>query len=331
MTTIHERQWLVLIHQLPPTPNYFRVKIWRRLQQLGAVAIKRSVYALPKSEQAHEAFEWVMREITAGGGEASLCEARFVEGLRDEQVEALFKAARAVDYTQLVDETRKLAKVIPARTLDGGERTRYEADLARLKRRLAAITAIDFFATPARQTTAALIQRLETRVRVKETRAPISNRAVWNPAQFKGYTWVTRKHVYIDRMASAWLIRRFLDLRARFKFVESKTYAPGVREVRFDMFDGEFTHEGDQCTFEVLVAHAGLRDPALAELAEIVHEIDLKDGKFVRDDVAGVEQVLTAIASTHSEDTQRLERSAALLDDLYAYFAQRVKRARKRA
>lgn len=320
MIMTHGRRWLVLIHQLPPKPNYFRVKIWRRLQQLGAVAIKHSVYVLPNSEQAHEAFEWVMREITAGGGEAFLCDAHFLEGMRDEQVEGLFKSARAADYAQLADEACKLTKAIATRTVEGGKQIQYEAGLTQLKRRLVAITAIDFFQTSARRTAAALIRRLETQLRAEESAVSIPGKGVGNPAKFKGYTWVTRKHVYVDRMASAWLIRRFFDPQARFKVVEGKTYTPRAREMRFDMFEAEFTHEGDRCTFEVLMERGRLRDPALREIAEIVHEIDCKDGKFFREDALGFERVVAGIAKAHAEDTTRLARSATVLDELYAYF-----------
>src|SRR3990170_8900648 len=105
-----EGRWLLLIHQIPPKPNYFRVKIWRRLQRLGAVAVKNSIYVLPKSDQAQEDFQWVLREIVEGGGEATLCEARLVEGLTDEQIEELFRSARSADYQQISDECRQIAK-----------------------------------------------------------------------------------------------------------------------------------------------------------------------------------------------------------------------------
>src|SRR5215813_5764339 len=108
MAESNDPRWLLLIHQLPPKPDYFRVKVWRRLQRLGAVAIKNSVYVVPRTEQTYEDFEWVMREVVEGGGDASICEARFVEGLSDEQVEGLFKAARDADYGQLAEEIRKL-------------------------------------------------------------------------------------------------------------------------------------------------------------------------------------------------------------------------------
>ncbi|MBI3319126.1 MAG: chromate resistance protein [Candidatus Omnitrophica bacterium] len=321
MGETYKGRWLMLIHQLPPKPNYFRVKIWRRLQQLGAVAIKNSVYVLPNTDQSHESFEWIMREITAGKGEASLCETQFVEGLRDHQIEALFKTARTADYTQIVEEARQLAKAIAA-TSQGSDRPQHEGNLVRLKRRLAANVDIDFFQARGRGTAESLLREIEERFHSKEPPKASQGKGISSPTRFKAHTWVTRKDVYIDRMASAWLIRRFLDPRARFKFVEGKIYQPKAKEVRFDMFEAEFTHEGDQCTFEVLMERAHLNDPALREIAEIVHEIDLKDGKFFREDVVGFERVFAGIVKAHKDDHRRRLRSAAVLDDAYAYFKQ---------
>ena len=132
---------------------------------------------------------------------------------------------------------------------------------------------------------------------------------------------MTRQGVQVDRIASAWLIRRFIDPGARFKFVAGKGYARLPGELRFDMFEGEFTHKGDRCTFEVLVAHAGLADAALAAIGEIIHDIDLKDGKYGREETAGVRSLISGIASAHNDDNQRLERGAVLLDNLYSSFA----------
>jgi hypothetical protein len=139
----------------------------------------------------------------------------------------------------------------------------------------------------------------------------------------KGRVWVTRQGVQIDRIASAWLIRRFIDPAARFKFVPGRAYSPRAGEVRFDMFEGEYTHEGDRCTFEVLLARAGLDDPALGAIGEIIHDIDLKDGKYGREETAGIRNVMAGIASSQRDDEQRLARGAAMLDDLYEYFRSR--------
>src|SRR5262245_58333427 len=122
-------RWLLLIHQIPPKPNYLRVKIWRRLQRLGAVAIKNSVYALPNSDQAREDFQWVLREVVEGGGDGTLCEARLIDGITDEQVEALFQTARSTDYRQIGDDIRRLTKSLPVKAKIGeGRRGQLEIE-----------------------------------------------------------------------------------------------------------------------------------------------------------------------------------------------------------
>lgn len=316
-----EGRWLLLIHQIPPKPSYFRVKIWRRLQQLGAVAIKNSVYVLPKSDQSQEDFQWVLREIVEGGGEASLCEARFVEGLSNEQVEALFHAAREADYRQIADEVRRITETLPLDLGSGdSRRAEIEADLVRLKRRLAELVAIDFFGSPARDVVESLISGLEARLDDRRTGARRANVPAARLEEARGKTWVTRKGIHVDRMASAWLIRRFIDPGARFKFVPSKGYKPLVDELRFDMFEAEFTHEGDRCTFEVLVERLALNDLALRPIAEIVHDIDLKDSKFGRQETVGIDRLIAGIAMANRDDESRLGRASAVFDDLYEFF-----------
>ena len=324
MGDTNKGRWLLLIHQIPPKPNYFRVKIWRRLQQLGAVAIKNSVYALPRSDEAQESLQWMLREIVEGGGDASLVEARFIDGLSDEHVEALFHAARDADYVQVAEDTRALMKRLPPRRAPDEElRAELGAGLARLQRRLAEITEIDFFGAPGRETAEALVAKLEARLySPKEVALPTLENS---PHAVRGAIWVTRKGIHVDRMASGWLIRRFIDPESRFKFVAPKGYHPEPGELRFDMFEAEYSHEGDRCTFEILIEKFALRDPALRPLAEMVHDIDLKDGKFGRPETAGFEHLVAGIALAHREDEVRLERTAAVLDDLYEYF----KRPRK--
>jgi hypothetical protein len=314
-------RWLLLIHQIPPKPAYFRVKIWRRLQVLGAVAIKNSVYALPNTEQGHEDFQWTVREILAGGGEAMVCNAELVDGLSDEQVVKMFRSARGADYKEVLQEVKKLA----AGPLANGKsaqpaaerRTETFKQLQRLKRRLAEISAIDFFEAASREEAekriTALEEKLQSHIRPisKQTATPTRSQ------QYHGGTWITRKGIHVDRIASAWLIRRFLDSAAKFKFVEPQGYRPEPGEVRFDMFDAEFTHEGNNCTFEVLCNYFGLTDPALRLIADVVHDIDLKDSKFGREETRGISRVIAGIAMSHKEDEVRLERGFALFDDLY--------------
>ncbi len=320
MQDVNSPRWLLLIHRIPPKPAYFRVKIWRRLQGVGAVPVKNSVYVLPKSEQSLEDFQWVYQEITRSGGDAMICEARFVDGLTDEQVEQLFIAAREADYAALADEATQLASTLPPGPVHESRlRSNVETDVLRLRRRLGEVEKLDFFQTERRAATAQAIDRLEARLRDPEV--PAAARSVAERRdQFVGRIWVTRRGIHVDRIASAWLIKRFIDADARFRFVPGKAHAPEAGELRFDMFDGEFTHDGDLCTFEVLVRDFALDDAALRTIAEIIHDIDLKDSKYGRPETAGFERMINGIALTQKEDEARLARGSALLDDLYEAF-----------
>jgi hypothetical protein len=310
--------WLLLIHQIPPKPSYFRVKIWRRLQRLGAVGIKNSVYALPSSDQALEDFNWVLREIVEGGGDASLVEARLVEGLSDDQLKEMFRSARDADYQEIADEARELARVLPRKGQLGDERrVELEAQLTRLQKKAAEIAAVDFFDSRGRETTGGLLAEIAQRLAPPPTKPGKAAAPAEKP---RGRTWVTRTGIHVDRMASAWLIRRFIDPDAKFRFVATREYRHQPRELRFDMFEGEYTHQGELCTFEVLLARFEITDAAVRPIAEIVHDIDLKDEKHGRRETAGFEAVVNGIAMAHREDDARLARAGAVLDDLYEYF-----------
>lgn len=314
-----EAGWLLLIHQIPPKPNYFRVKIWRHLQKLGAVAIKNSVYALPANEQAQEDLNWVLREIVEGGGDASLVEARLIEGLNDEQVKEMFRAARDAEYQAIGEEVRQLVRALPRKgEIPEERRGELSSAAARLQRRMGDVATIDFFHARSREPVDGLLKDLEQRL---ATQAPAKEPAPAAPEEKpRAATWVTRTGIHVDRMASAWLIRRFIDPQAKFKFVAAREHRHREGELRFDMFDGEFTHQGELCTFEVLLARFEITDAALRAIADIVHDIDLKDDKHGRPDNAGFEHLINGIAMAHPEDEVRLQRASAVLDDVYEYF-----------
>jgi hypothetical protein len=313
--------WLLLIHQLPAKPAYLRVKIWRRLQGIGAIAVKNAVHVLPMNEETQEDFEWLLREIREGGGEAVVCEARLIDGLSDQDVRALFDQARDADYAEVVKEARALAKAL-RRKAKAKALADYRAQVARLRKRLAEIVSIDFFGAIGRETAEDLLATLEAQLNAdagtpgKET----PGAAAASLGTLRDRTWVTRAGVFVDRIASAWLIRRFIDPEARFKFVAGKGYRPKEGELRFDMFEAEFTHEGDKCTFEVLLERCGLKDAALRAIAEIIHDIDLKDGKFGRTEVAGIRTLIEGIGAATNDDTQRIARGSEVFSDLYEYF-----------
>ncbi len=308
-------RWLLLIHQLPPSPAYLRVKTARQLQKIGAVAVKNSVYVLPNTESAQESFVWLSKEIAAAGGEATLCESNLVGGTSNEAVEALFHTARGRDYQELADEVRSAQKTLgKARRPDETKRAAAESALARFRRRSAELAALDFFGAPGREATASLLATFEQRLREPAGDAPVQHTA---PRPPKGAVWVTRKGVHVDRIASAWLIKRFIDTDATLKFVPPKGYAPEDGELRFDMFEAEYTHEGDRCTFEVLAQRFQVADAGVAAIGEVVHDIDVRDGKFARPETPGVERLINGIALTQPDDQARIALGGQLLDALY--------------
>jgi hypothetical protein len=311
--------WLLLIHQVPASPSYLRVKMWRRLQKIGAVVVKNAVYALPRSEQALEDFHWVAREILEGGGDASVCEATFIEGITNEELIKLFRAPRESDYRELMGEINATNDDLRAAQKDGEASTSGMAvRVSRLRQKLSEIQGIDFFSTPLSRQAETLVSEIEARIR----KAPMRKKQ-GGVNDYSGRIWVTRKGIHVDRIASAWLIRRFIDSRAQFKFVAAKGYRPEAGEVRFDMFDAEFTHEGDLCTFEVLIDRMNLKDRALSPIAELIHDIDLKESKFARPETVGFGLMVNAICTAHKEDEDRLARGAAILDDLYEFYKKR--------
>jgi len=318
--TSTEQRWLLLIHQLPTKPAYFRVKIWRRLQGIGAVAVKNTVYALPSNAETQEDFEWLLKEIVEGGGEAMVCEARLVDGMSDAQVRALFDTARDEDYGTLANEARDLAATLEKNGVAEG-RIEARSQVARLRRRLAEIAAIDFFGANGREPAEGLIAGIEARLTednaMTKEPTPVAADTI---AALKGRAWVTRQGVHVDRIACTWLIRRFIDPEAVIRFVPGKGYVPNPGELRFDMFEGEITHEGDRCSFEVLLGRAGLTDPALQEIAEIVHDIDLKDAKFGREEATGIAHLIAGVAMGSSDDEQRIAQGSPVFDNLYQYF-----------
>jgi hypothetical protein len=293
--------WLVLLHQLPPERAYLRVKVRRRLQAIGAVPIKAAAYVLPVADDLRESFEWLRAEIVADGGQAMVAEARFLEGLTDLEIVGLFQADRADRYEEIVQQASA-----------GATEGALSGLRARLERRLSEATELDFFGSPERVRAEQAIARLSDVSRKEDMSEKVADRG-----SYRGRTWVTRPGVKVDRMASAWLIRRFIDPDARFLFGGEAT-GDGLR---FDMYEGEFTHVGDRCTFEVLADRFDVRDAGVAVLREIVHDLDVKDERYGRPERAGVAAVVNGLIASHAEDGARIAAALSAFDLLHAGLA----------
>jgi hypothetical protein len=312
-------RWLLLIHQIPPEPNYLRVKVSRRLARIGAVQFKSTVYALPQSETCHEDFLWVRRELIDSGGEATIFEASIIEGVSDAQLKGLFQEQRDQDYAAVEQALGELSKRVGRGRPETELRTQFEAELSRMERRLLEIQRVDFFEAERGRRVRARVQALHSRLS-QGAAHPSGEVPTVDPRQYKKRSWVTRTGIKVDRIASAWLIRRFIDSQARFRFVDLASYRHTSKDLRFDMADGEFTHVRDLCTFEVLCERFQLEAVALRAIGEIVHDLDVKDARYNRPDNDGIASIIQGIVASRTADDERLEAGSALFDALYARF-----------
>jgi hypothetical protein len=320
------RRWLILVHQLPPLPSNLRVRTWRRLQALGAVAVKQSVYVLPDTPESREDFEWLKVEVEGAGGEAVVYSADHVDTAAEAALIEQFREARQEAYTELAGELQRMQRSRASQQQPSGRRR----DLARYRERFAAIERVDFFGSAGRDRVARLLADLEAAPlsRTKGKGQPVSGGPA-DAVQYNGRLWVTRPRPGVDRMASAWLIRRFVDSNARFGFINDVRTAGDA--LPFDMFGAGFGHEGDRCTFEALTVRFRLHDAAVARIAEIVHDLDLKDGKFGAAEAATLGVAIDGLQLSSMDDGLLLEQGMTLFEALYRSFSQSIRPSRARA
>ena len=307
--------WLILLHQIPPAPPYLRAKILRRLKQIGALSLKKSAYLLPEAEDTFEDFQWLLEEMRSEGAEGWIFRVQAVAGVSDDSIRDGFRKMRADDYKELLAEAQAIEKLIGTAG-DEGEASP-DVSLRKLKKRLGQVASIDFFDAPGKGEVTTLMTAIENKLR--QERLIVTAEAP-KPAvtEVRGRRWVTRQGIKIDRTACSWLIRRFIDPQAQFVFVNPDQYVHQEGEVRFDMFGGEFTHEGGRCSFETLVRHYHLESPGLRAIGEIVHDLDLKDAKFGRPENAGVSAMIDGICTRHGDDAERLQEGLIVFDALFA-------------
>ena len=302
-------RWLLLLHQIPPNPQYFRAQTLRRLTQVGALPIKNSAYLLPESDDALEDLQWIRGEIAQQGGSAWLFRVEAIAGMTNAGIRAAFQEARAADYRRMLNEARELGA-----QAEGGSHGGALSAATKLTRRVQQTRRIDFFDAPGYEELEGAMRELDKQLRSSTVAGTVV------PTAGEKRTWVTRRGIKVDRMASAWLVRRFIDSQASFRFVDPDSYAHQEGELRFDMFEGEFTHQGDLCTFEVLLASRGRDDAGLRAIAEIVHDIDLKEQKYDHPETAGVSRLISGICARTAGDEVRLELGMGLFDSLYESF-----------
>ncbi len=306
-------QLLLLIVSLPPNPSSLRVRVWRRLRAIGAVALKRTVYLLPDTADHYELFQWLAQEIQRAGGEATLLRIDQIENMSSGEIVQLFHEARNADYRRLGGRYRKLLQNLDRKS--AASNPRVLGELAQLQRDYEKLHELDFFQAPEGAEVERLREAIDMRTRPSEE-PKRREKAAAKLQDLRGRRWVTRRRPHVDRIASAWLIKRFIDRDATFLFTDPNDFPADT--IAFDTPGAELSHVGEDCTFETLVKRAGLRDQRLTRLAEIVHEADLRDGKFPRDEARGIDVVIRGLLAAHADDHEVLRHGLALFEGLYA-------------
>jgi hypothetical protein len=312
--------WLLLIVSLPPQPSSLRVRTWRKLRSLGAVPLKNSVYLLPFSAEAYERFQWLTQEVQKGGGEANLLKVDRIENMKSSDLIRLFQEARDREYASLAERYRRLLRGLERKTGSRSRSPRGEA-LEQLSKEFDRLRQIDFFDAPGAREVLRLKETVEMHLRSREEPPPPNRQPETPLAELRGRRWVTRPRPHVDRLASAWLIKRFIDPEAEFLFAPSDEFPPD--SIPFDTLGAEFGHQGEDCTFETLLKRFGLSDQRLSYLAGIVHEVDLRDQKFPREEARGIDLAIRGLVTALKDDHELLAHGITLFDGLYATLGDR--------
>ena len=293
--------WLLLVFTLPTSRASERVGVWRKLQRYGALALPASGYVLPNNAMNQERFEWLATSIRSSKGQAAVAQVRSFDELGDGELEGMFNDGRTREYQAIERELKTLSK----------DPMKAEAGLVRLKRRLQQVVEIDFFGCPIRARIEDALRRRETGGKTDRGRAEKQN-----PKDYVGRTWITRPHPGIDRVASAWLISRYIDAQAKFAFDKDPRRHPNA--IPFDMFTGDgFGHVGNDCTFETLVKSFGLKDSRLRLLSQAIHDADLADERFGREEALGIDRILDGWNKQGMASEEVLRRGMEMIEGLH--------------
>jgi hypothetical protein len=319
-----EINWLLFFYTVPSKPVRNRVTIWRKLLKAGAVLFKGSVYVLPDSEDNYELLSWLVSEVASLKGEAAFIRVEKVETVDNQQIINLFNEQKETEYRRIIQGIEDIERKISSIRI-GGETQDIKKITEQLKKNqkdYEEIKKTDFFAskvgTEVRNELNKIAVTLNGLIGTEKKKATITIPSA-RIEEYQGKTWATRKRPFVDRFASAWLINKFIDKKATFTFIDERDLNKlGKDVIPFDIRGGKFTHAGDLCTFEVLMKSFGLKDKTLKKIAEIVHELDIKDDKFRNPEAKGIEHILSGIRKTAKTDTDSLHRGIAVFEMLYA-------------
>ncbi|WP_025600053.1 chromate resistance protein ChrB domain-containing protein [Burkholderia sp. WSM2230] len=312
--------WSLFVLTLPTENATARMRFWRALKAKGCAVLRDGIYLLPYTEEREQMLRELATAIADSGGTAHLLRAPSLDATQEAEFRVLFD--RSDDYASFISALADARKTISGQSA---------AELARLLRRLRkdyeTIVAIDYFPDDAATRTEVawqdFVALVDTVLSPGEPHPAERQIRLLPPGEYQGRRWATRQRLWVDRVASAWLIRRFIDPQARFLWLTSPDACP-ADALGFDFDGAAFTHVGDRVTFEVLIASFGLdKDPALLRLGEMVHVLDV--GGAPVPEAIGFEAVMAGARERAPDDDQLLDEMSRVLDSIYAYFAATTK------
>src|SRR3989449_6713681 len=316
-------RWLTLLTTLPPKPTRHRVGVWRKLQRMGAVRLRGAGWMRPEPPETTELFQWLVQEIQSSRGEATLLRVDRIETMTDDEIASLFHKVRGVEYQAAVQGCRDILRHLDRyQTNHRGAIPQLRSRLDGLKRELDRVQSIDYLKAPAGERARSLWETTAKRLRAAETRPRATSGRHRTSLPPRGSTWVTRPRPHIDRIASGWLIKRFCDPEAKFAFADAADAAR--KGIPFDVLGADFGHHGEDCTFETLVRRFGVKDRRVRVIAEIVHEADLHDAKFTRNEATGVDLAINSLVEAMPDDHELLERGMAIFEGLHTVLKQKT-------
>lgn len=324
-------KWLFLVHQIQTKNSRERVKVWRLTKKIGAVLYRNSVYVLPYSTERNEDFNWLCQQIRDSKGEASVFVTESNDKKENETLINLFNSERQKDYELLLSKAkealRQLDSVNPKIIINNDIKNKTKAS-TQIINEYNEFNKIDFFNSSKGKDVKSAIEKLKQKLYsiIGETTS-VKNRSHYSFQDFQNKVWATRAHIHIDRTASGWLIKRFIDKGAKFVFADENSFPEEA--IPFDTFGAEFGHHGDDCTFETLLKVFRIRDKALQQIAEIAHDIDLKDNKFHKSEAPGIDTAIRSFSNYFDNDEKTLEYGSILFDSLYNHFANFIRRNKK--
>lgn len=313
-------KWILFSYSIPAANAKARMRIWRRISASGAVQLKTGLQILPNRDDLLENITWLIGEVNSLGGEALAIQCARIEGMDDGQIEKLFQAQVDQEFLQIQTEARALAAAHPCPGDDKAKE--FSLALRKLRKRCEALQSLDFFPSGAAAKTMTVLDTVSEKLRSQgRASAPA---ILLDRSAYQSRIWVTRARPYVDRLSSAWLISRFIDAKARFRFLQPEENAEAEKEaVAFDVQGGEFTHQGELITFEVMARGFGLLDPGVVKIGELIRFIDIQEGMTLPDDAALLKTLLDGLIALSAGDHQLLDRALLLFDALHAGYSRK--------